>query len=94
MTTLLALTHLFSTSVPPIVLASDNDNTGTVRQMDSYGSENTIITQSLMAEETTVRGGSSSSGGGGGSQVVVSAGQPRAMAMEGDFICDGQDAQG
>ena len=48
----------------------------------------------MMYEEVQVRGGSSSSGGGGGSQVVVSAGQPRAMAMEGDFICDGQDAQG
>ncbi len=92
---LLVISCLFLTSPPPIIAGSDN--AGAARQIDSYGSGNTIVTQSLTAEEVVVQSDSPSSTGGndgGGPAVVVSAGQPQTIPVEGSYICDGQDAQG
>ncbi len=62
-----------------------------------------VTVMSTAYEEVQVGGGPPPSAGGdgraggdsgGGPAVVVSAGQPQTAPMEGDHICDGQDAQG
>ncbi len=68
------------------------------RYIDGRAFDNKVTVMSSSYKEVRVGGGpppSSTSGNdGGGPAVVVSAGQPQAGPVEGDHICDGQDAQG